>query len=80
MLTKGRGTVRTLDAVNHFGSKARLAKALDISQPAVSRWGGLVPEKRAARLSVMTNGELAYDPNEYAQPDRHGWHLTRENE
>ncbi|ARD61589.1 hypothetical protein Y71_17265 [Kosakonia radicincitans DSM 16656] len=55
----------TQDAVNYFGSKAKLAKALGVSQPAVSRWGEHIPEKRAARLSLMTNGDLVYDPCEY---------------
>lgn len=40
----------TKDAINYFGSKAKLAKALGVSQPAVSRWGVHIPEKRAARL------------------------------
>ncbi|MCL5501271.1 Cro/CI family transcriptional regulator [Escherichia coli] len=55
----------TQDAIDYFGSKARLAKAAGVSQPAVSRWGKLVPEKRAARLSLMTDGQLIYDPGEY---------------
>lgn len=55
----------TQDAINYFGSKAKLAKALGVSQPAVSRWGVHIPEKRAARLSLMTAGKLVYDPCEY---------------
>lgn len=58
----------TQDAIDHFGSKAKLAKALEVSQPAVSRWGNRVPEKRAARLSLMTNGVLVYDPKDYQSP------------
>jgi hypothetical protein len=57
--------VFTQDAIRHFGSKAKLAKALDVSQPAVSRWGDRVPEKRAARLCLMTDGVLVYDPKDY---------------
>ncbi|EAM7805182.1 helix-turn-helix domain-containing protein [Salmonella enterica] len=55
----------TQDAINYFGSKTKLAKALGVSQPAVSRWGVHVPEKRAARLALMTAGRLVYDPCEY---------------
>ncbi|EAW1424323.1 helix-turn-helix domain-containing protein [Salmonella enterica subsp. enterica serovar Roodepoort] len=55
----------TQDAINYFGSKTKLAKALGVSQPAVSRWGVHVPEKRAARLALMTAGQLVYDPCEY---------------
>ena len=55
----------TQDAIDYFGSKARLAKAAGVSQPAVSRWGKRVPEKRAARLSLMTDGQLNYNPREY---------------
>lgn len=55
----------TQEAIDHFGSKAKLAKALEVSQPAVSRWGERIPEKRAARLSLMTNGALVYDPSDY---------------
>ncbi|EAB6817870.1 hypothetical protein DUU90_11510 [Salmonella enterica subsp. enterica] len=54
----------TQDAINYFGSKTKLAKALGVSQPAVSRWGVHVPEKRAARLALMTAGQLVYDPCE----------------
>nr|WP_265095921.1 Cro/CI family transcriptional regulator [Salmonella enterica] len=59
--------VLTKDAINYFGSKAKLAKALGVSQPAVSRWGVHIPEKRAARLALMTAGELVYDPCEYQE-------------
>ncbi|EOH6501843.1 Cro/CI family transcriptional regulator [Salmonella enterica] len=55
----------TQDVINYFGSKTKLAKALGVSQPAVSRWGVHVPEKRAARLALMTAGQLVYDPCEY---------------
>lgn len=58
----------TEDAVKYLGSKAKLAKALDVSQPAVSRWGEMIPEKRAARLSLMTDGVLVYDPKAYQLP------------
>ncbi|ELZ3149409.1 hypothetical protein T6K99_004244, partial [Cronobacter sakazakii] len=38
----------TKSVISHFGSKAAIARALGISQVAVTRWGETVPEKRAA--------------------------------
>jgi hypothetical protein len=33
--------------------------------PTVYAWGAMVPEGKAARLSLMTDGELVYDPKAY---------------
>ncbi|ELY4139156.1 Cro/Cl family transcriptional regulator, partial [Cronobacter sakazakii] len=55
----------TKSVISHFGSKAAIARALGISQVAVTRWGETVPEKRAARLDHITNGVLKYDPDFY---------------
>ncbi len=53
------------DAINFFGSKTKLAEAAGVSQASVSRWGHVIPERRAARLERLTNGELKYDPALY---------------
>ncbi|WP_104557235.1 Cro/CI family transcriptional regulator [Enterobacter sichuanensis] len=60
--------MKTETVISFFGTKTAVARALGISQVAVTRWGSVVPEKRAARLSLMTNGELIYDPKDYQNP------------
>ena len=40
--------MRKSDAVEYFGSPTKLAKAAGVSLPAVSRWGEVIPERRAA--------------------------------
>lgn len=51
--------------IKFFGSKTAVAKALKISQVAVTRWGNLVPEKRAIRIERLSGGALKYDPFVY---------------
>lgn len=55
------------DAVNFFGSKTLLARAAGVDRSAVSQWGRIVPEARAARLQVASGGVLIYDPDVYDQ-------------
>ena len=50
--------MKTKDALDHYGSKRAIAKALDISVQAVHKWGKLVPELSAYKLERITNGEL----------------------
>ena len=38
------------EAVKHFGNKAGIARALDITPAAVYQWGDKVPELRAYQL------------------------------
>lgn len=57
----------TENVIVFFRSKSAVARALGISSVAVTRWGTLVPEKRAARLERMTGGVLKYDPLIYDQ-------------
>jgi len=52
-------------AINHYGSQTKLAEVLSISSSAVSYWGGIIPEKQAMRLALITKGELAYRPELY---------------
>lgn len=44
--------------VSYYGSKNKLAKALGISLPAVSRWKDTIPESRAYQIEVITNGKF----------------------
>ena len=56
------GEVMKVDhAVKHFGSQVKLARALDISESAVSRWksrNGIVPIKVALEIKDLTDGEV----------------------
>jgi len=53
------------DCITHFGTQAALAKELNISSPAISVWGSVIPEKQAFRLQRITDGVLAYDEAHY---------------
>ncbi|EAU0368182.1 transcriptional regulator [Salmonella enterica] len=55
------------EAIKFFGTRIKLAKAASVDPSAVSQWGELVPEGRAARLQVASNGALIYDPAVYDQ-------------
>ncbi|EPJ9743122.1 Cro/CI family transcriptional regulator [Klebsiella oxytoca] len=62
--------MKTEQVIAFFGTKTAVAKALGISQVAVTRWGDVVPEKRAARLEHISDGSLIYDPSFYESQDR----------
>ena len=54
------------EALKHFdGNGAEVARKLGIKPSAVYQWGKLIPEKQAARLDRMTDGELKYQPELY---------------
>jgi len=53
------------DCITHFGTQAALAKELNISSPAISVWGSVIPEKQAFRLQMITGGVLTYDQAHY---------------
>lgn len=50
------------DAISYFGSAAELARSLNISEPAVSRWGDTIPKGRAYQIEVLTGGKLKAAP------------------
>jgi hypothetical protein len=54
--------MKTKDAAMHFGSKKKLAVALNISPGAVTMWGDHVPESRQYQIQVLTKGALKADP------------------
>lgn len=60
--------MNTDDAVEYFGSKAALARALGIRKGAVSQWGDTIPQGRAYQIEVLTGGQLKVKP---AQPSPH---------
>ncbi|AKA37729.1 Cro/CI family transcriptional regulator [Yersinia ruckeri] len=47
---------------DYFGGVAKTASALNISHPAVCRWGEIIPEKQALKVEKITKGDLKYDP------------------
>ncbi len=55
------------DAVKHFGSDYAVAKALNIHQSAVSRWGRWVPLKRAYQLCKLSEGRLSVGLESYLE-------------
>jgi len=57
--------MKTLDAIAHFGTAAKLADAVGISRAAVSQWGAYVPPANAAKLEKLTLGKLIFDPRVY---------------
>ena len=48
-------------AINYFGNKVKLAKAVGVSPASITRWGEKVPKLRAYQLQVITNGALQAD-------------------
>ena len=51
----------TMEAIQHFGGKKALARALDVWPHAIGRWGERPPMARQFELEVITNGELKAD-------------------
>jgi hypothetical protein len=58
--------MRTTDAINHFGSQVELAKALEITEGAVSQWGDHPPVLRQYQIQALTKGKLKADPKKAA--------------
>ncbi len=54
--------MKTRTAIDHFGSKAALAKALGISVQAITQWGEDVPPRRSLELERLTGGVLSAEP------------------
>jgi len=59
--------MKTKQAVKFFGNQAKLARALDITESAVSRWGLIVPIRQAVRLQSMSSNELLINLRDYEQ-------------
>lgn len=54
--------MKKADAISYFNSAAALAKALKISEAAISQWGQTIPQGRAYQIEVLTSGQLKADP------------------
>lgn len=62
--------MKKTDVIEYFGTQQEVSNALAkagyaISQPAVSKWGELIPEIPARILSEITSNELSFDPSVY---------------
>ena len=62
--------MKTETAIQHFGSKAALARALSIKTPSVYDWGDLVPLGRAYELQALTDGVLQVDRTLYVSAQK----------
>ena len=58
--------MRKTDVIQHFGSAAKVAAALDISRAAVSQWPEDVPESSAYKIESVTGGALRVAPDDAA--------------
>jgi len=47
--------------IDHFGTQAKLAAALGITQPSVSVWKRRVPAVHQYKLEIITDGALKVD-------------------
>ncbi|WP_432693102.1 Cro/CI family transcriptional regulator [Morganella morganii] len=59
--------MRKDDAVKYFGSQRAIAEKLELTDAAVSQWKEVIPERAALKLSRITKGKLAYNPDLYVK-------------
>jgi DNA-binding transcriptional regulator YdaS (Cro superfamily) len=55
----------TQDAVRYFGNQSAIARALDISAAAVSKWGEIVPLESALALEILSGRRLRCERTRY---------------
>ena len=62
-------------ALEHFGTKAEIARVLGIAPPSVIEWfdAGVIPEGRQYQIELATNGTLKADKpaNRKPSPEPH---------
>lgn len=58
-------SMRKTDVIKHFGSVIEVARALQISRAAVSKWPPVIPEGSAYKVESITKGKLKVDPGAY---------------
>lgn len=54
--------MRTEEAVKFFGSRAELARALQIRRQSINDWGETVPLARQYQIERLTRGKLKAPP------------------
>jgi transcriptional repressor of cell division inhibition gene dicB len=57
----------TSDAVKHYGTQTKLAKALGIEQGSVSGWGEFPPPLRQLQIERLSKGKLRAEPNIFSK-------------
>ncbi|MER0046538.1 Cro/CI family transcriptional regulator [Pectobacterium odoriferum] len=57
--------MQKIEVVNFFDTQRKIARALGISEQAVSLWKELIPERAALKLEKITEGKLKYNPSLY---------------
>lgn len=57
-------TMKTENAVEHFGSQLQLAQALGMHQSTISKsWGDFPPPLRQLQIEALTGGKLRAEPD-----------------
>ena len=56
------GAMTHEDLIQHFGSQAKVARAVGISSASVDEWKGGVPELRQLEFQKLTGGKLKAAP------------------
>jgi len=51
-------SLKTSTAVRYFGSKAKLARVLDITRQSLTKWEEYVPQTSALKIYIITDGKL----------------------
>ncbi|OIN31680.1 hypothetical protein AO411_2029045 [Salmonella enterica subsp. enterica serovar Sarajane] len=59
-----------LSAIEFFGTKCAIAKAIGVSKQAVSAWSEIIPKGAALELEKITNGALKCDLSVYKKRPR----------
>ena len=53
--------MKTVDVINFFKKKSKIAEVLGVGRSAISQWGDYVPVDRQYELEVKTGGQLKSD-------------------
>ena len=54
--------MKTSDVIAYYGSQDAVARALQIKQPSVARWGEFPPALRQLQIESDTRGKLKAEP------------------
>ena len=57
--------MKVKDAAEHYGSKAALARKLDVKRSTVTKWGEIVPIKWAWKIQRKSHGKVALRIGDY---------------